>query len=212
MTHFVSKLSIAVLGASGGTGRRVVDTAVSRGHHVVAVMRRPPADESVPGVRHVTWTDVDNPGALVDAFRDVDVVISALGGATAGPTTVCTDGARSTITAMARVGVARLIVVSAYGVADTHDRSLFSRAVWARVGDRMRDKETMEQLISHSGSGWTIVRPPKLDDRVGTGVYRSGVELPIRLWSAIGRADLAAFLVGEAEIPTFVGAFPRIAR
>lgn len=208
----VSQLSIAVLGATGGTGRRVVETAVSRGHHVVAPTRRPPAPGSAPDVRHVSWTDVADPGALVDAFRDVDVVISALGGATNGPTTVCTDGIRSTITAMTRVGVPRLIAVSAYGVADTHDRSLFSRAVWAGVADRMRDKETMEPLITRSAVSWTIVRPPKLDDRPGTGAYRSGIDLPIRLWSAIGRADLAAFCVGEAESPAFVGAVPRIAR
>ena len=113
---------------------------------------------------------------------------------------------------MTRVGVPRLIAVSAYGVGDTHDRSLFSRAVWAGVADRMRDKETMEPLITHSPVSWTIVRPPKLDDRAETGAYRSGIDLPIRLWSAIGRADLAAFLVGEAESPAFVGAFPRVAR
>ena len=102
--------------------------------------------------------------------------------------------------------------MSAYGVADTHDRSLFALAVWAGVGDKMRDKETMESLIVQCGLKWTIVRPPKLTDSVEIGHCTTGVDLPIRLWSSIGRADLAGFLVREAEDPRFERAFPRITR
>ncbi len=99
---------------------------------------------------------------LVKAFRGVDVVISTLGGAAKSPTTVCTDGIRSAVAAMQQTGVSRLIVVSAHGVAETHDKSLFSLAVWAGVRGKMRDKETMEPLIVESGLDWTIVRPPCL--------------------------------------------------
>ena len=40
---------------------------------------------------------------------------------------------------MAATGVKRLIAVSAHGVLETHDQSLYSLAVWAGVADRMRD-------------------------------------------------------------------------
>lgn len=212
MRHDVSKMRFAVLGATGGTGRHVVATALERGHDVIALARRAEAFDPAPGLRQVVWADLNDPAVLLDAFQGVDAVISALGGALRGPTTVCTDGIRSAITAMTQVGVARLIAVSAYGVADTHDRSLYSLAVWAGVGDRMRDKETMEPLIVDSGLDWTIVRPPKLTDSVEIEHYVTGVDLPIRLWSSIGRADLAGFLVREAEDPRFEHAFPRIAR
>jgi len=203
MRQSVSKLRIVVLGATGGTGRRVVATALARGHDVVAVVRRAEAIGPVPGPREVVWADLHDPSALVDAFHEADVVISALGGAAKGPTTVCTDGVRSAITAMTQVGVTRLIAVSAYGVADTHDRSLFSLAVWVGVGDKMRDKESMESLIVQSGLDWTVVRPPKLTDRAEIGLYKTGVDIPIRLWSSVGRADLAGFLIREAEDPRF---------
>ena len=113
---------------------------------------------------------------------------------------------------MKQTGVTRLIVVSAHGVAESHHTSLYSRAVWARVGDKMRDKQTMEALIVRSGLQWTIVRPPALKDTAETGCYSMGVDLPIRLWSSIGRADLADFLIREAEQRQFVHAFPRITR
>ncbi|MEV7628972.1 NAD(P)H-binding protein [Actinoplanes sp. NPDC089786] len=202
------KMTVAVLGASGATGRQVVSTARRRGHKVIALVRRPGTFETGEAL----WPDVTDASALAGALAGADVVISALGGAGKGPTTVCTDGIRSAVTAMRSAGVTRLIAVSAHGVLETHDKSLYSRAVWAGVADRMRDKETMEPLITASGLEWTIVRPPALSDHDGAGDHRTGVDLPIRLWSSIGRAGLAAFLMDEAESPRYVRACPRITR
>lgn len=125
---------------------------------------------------------------------------------------MCTDGVRSAVTAMKAAGVDRLIALSAHGVLETHDKSLYSLAVWANVAERMRDKETMEPLITASGLDWTIVRPPKLADHDEIGKYRAYTDLRIRLWSSIGRADLAAFLLDEAETPRYAHAYPRISR
>lgn len=201
---------MAVLGASGATGRHVVATALGRGHRAVALVRRAGTFTPREGLTEVVWPDVTDPAVLADVLPGADVVISALGGAAGGPTTVCADGIRSAVTAMRAAGTTRLIAVSAHGALETHDRSLYSRAVWAGVAERMRDKEAMEPLITASGLNWTIVRPPKLSD--ATGGYTAGTDLPIRLWSSVGRADLAAFLVDEAETPRYAHAHPRITR
>jgi putative NADH-flavin reductase len=203
---------VVVLGATGATGRHVVSRALERGHRVIALVRRPGTFAPEDRLSEVSWPDVTDTSALTHALPGAGVVISALGGAGKGPTTVCTDGIRSTVTAMQTARVARLIALSAHGVLETHDKSLYSRAVWANVAGRMRDKETMEQLITGSGLNWTIVRPPKLSDHDAIGTYTAGTDLPIRLWSSIGRADLAAFLIDEAEKPRYTRAHPRITR
>ena len=205
-------MTMVVLGASGATGRHVVATALERGHRAVALVRRPGTFGPRAGLIEVTWPDVTDTSALTRALPGADVVISALGGAGQGPTTVCTDGVHSAVTTMRTTGVTRLIAVSAHGVLETHDKSLYSRAVWANVAERMRDKETMEAVVTASGLNWTIVRPPKLSDHHAIGKYAVGADLPIRLWSSIGRADLAAFLVDEAETPRYELAYPRITR
>ena len=205
-------MTVVVLGATGATGRQVVSTALERGHQAVALVRRPGALAPRPGLLEVVWPDVTDASALTRALPGADVVISALGGASKGATTVCTDGIRSTVTAMKATGMARLITISAHGVLETHDKSLYSRAVWANVAERLRDKESMEGLITASGLNWTIVRPPKLSDRDATGTYAAGTDLPIRLWSSISRADLATFLIDEAETPRYARAYPRITR
>ncbi|MYV54513.1 NAD(P)H-binding protein [Streptomyces sp. SID3212] len=221
MRHDVSqRKAVVVLGATGATGQHVVSTALRRGHHTVALVRRTGTFAPRDGLEELVWPEVTDTSALTHALSRTltrtppgrSVVISALGGAAKGPTTVCTDGMRSTVAAMRTAGVDRLIAVSAYGVLETHNASLYSKAVWAGVADRMRDKETMEPLITGSGLDWTIVRPPKLSDQDPTGNYRAGTDLPIRLWSSVGRADLAAFLVDEAETPRYTRAFPRITR
>jgi putative NADH-flavin reductase len=205
-------MAVAVLGATGATGRHVVSAALQRGHRVVAPVRRAGTFAPREGLDEVTWLDVTDVSTLTRALRGANVVISALGGADKGPTTVCTDGIRTAVTAMKAAGVARLIAVSAHGVLETHDKSLYSLAAWTNVADRMRDKETMEPLITASGLNWTIVRPPKLSNHDEIGKYRAGTDLPIRLWSSIGRADLAAFLLDEAETPRYAHAYPRIIR
>jgi putative NADH-flavin reductase len=141
---------------------------------------------------------------LAGAPPGANVVIGALGGADRRPTTVRTDGIRSAVQTMTATGLKRLIAVS--------DTSLYSRAVWAGMAERMRDKDAMEPLVTASGLSWTTVRPPKLTDHDAVGKYRSGTDLPIRLWSPISRAGLAAFLIDEAETARHVHAHPRITR
>ncbi|KAA9153845.1 NAD(P)H-binding protein [Microbacterium lushaniae] len=212
MRQNVSKRTLLVLGATGRTGRHVVARGAGAGHAVVALVRREGTFAPARGVREVAWTGVSDGVALTAALDGVDVVISALGGAETGVTTVCTEAMRTLLPAMTAAGVPRLIAVSAHGVGQTHDRSLYARAVWARVGEKMTDKESMEPLIASSRLDWTIVRPPMLRDGPATGAYRTGEDLPIRLWHFIGRADLADFLVREAEEPQYVRRYPRIRR
>lgn len=211
MRHTVSK-RVAVLGASGRTGRLVVSAAIGAGHDVVALVRQAGSLPRQPQVREAVWAQPTDQETLAAALEGVDVVISALGGAAKGPTTVCGDAIRTVLPAMGVAGVRRLIAVSAYGVLETHDRSLYATAVWAGVGDRMKDKETMERLIVDSSLDWTIVRPPALRDGPVTGRYRVGTGLRVHLWSSVGRADLADFLVHEADEPRFVREQPRVLR
>lgn len=204
-------MRIAVFGASGATGRQVVDRALEEGHEVTVLVRDPAAF----GVRHdrleIVVGDVGQVRWVEEVVRGQDAVISALGTNQNGPVSVCGDGVEVILAAMEKHGVRRLVVVSAHGAAESHDRSLYVLVVWATVGNKMRDKERMEKLIRASSVDWTIVRPPALTEGPRTGAYRTGTDLPIKLTSKISRADLADFLLREATGGSFVGRTPRIA-
>lgn len=190
---------IAVLGASGRTGRAVVDAAARHGAHVTAVVRRPGVVPPGAGLTEVVVLEPAAPGALDAALTGHDAVISALGPRGRGPTTVCTDLVASAIDSMTRTGVRRLLVVSAHAAAESRDRSPYARTVWALVGDKMRDKESMEALVRASDLDWTVVRPPGLSDGPPRRRYRTGADLRPGLTSTLRRADLADFLVREAR-------------
>ncbi len=187
-----------MLGASGRTGRAVVDAGVRHGSLVTAVVRRQGLVPLGAGVVEALVPAPGVSGALDAALAGHDAVISALGPRGRGPSTVCADGARSALGSMARTGVRRLVVVSAHAVGESRDRSPYSLFVWALVGDKMRDKEAMEALVRASDLDWTLVRPPGLSDGATTLRYRTGEGLRLGFTSTVTRADLADFLVREA--------------
>lgn len=203
-------MKVAVFGATGGTGSQVVQQALGAGHDVTAVVRRPGALAEADRLRVVVGS-LDDKNVVEDAVRGQHVVISALGSNQKGPVTVCTDAAAAILDAMSTHGVRRLVAVSAYGAADSRDHSLYCLAVWASVGNKIRDKEAMEALIGAADVEATIVRPPALGTGPHTRAYRTGTDLRIGVTSRISRADLADFLLSEAVSPAYTGRAPRIA-
>ncbi len=202
-------MKIAVFGATGGTGAQVVEQALDAGHQVTAVARRPGALAVQERLRVIVGSLADL-AVVENAVQGQDAVISALGSDRRGVTTVCTDAIRSVLAVMRDHGVNRLAVVSAYGAAETHDRSLYSKLLWAMKANSMRDKETMEALVRGSELSWTIVRPTALTNGPRTGSYRTGTDLSIGLRSRIARADVADFLLRETASPAFTGLAPAI--
>lgn len=203
-------MRIAVFGATGETGRHVMDQALEAGHEVTVLVRNPVALDVKHDRLNVVVGSVGETRRVEEVVRGQDVVISALGTNQRGPVSVCTDGARAILSAMESHDVRRLVVVSAHGAAESHDRSLYVLMVWAMLRYKMRDKEQMESLIRASSVDWTTVRPPALTEGSRTGAYRIGTDLPVKINSNISRADLAEFLLSEAVENTYVRETPII--
>lgn len=70
-------MRIAVLGATGQIGSRVLDAVTAAGHEAVGLARRPPASNDPA----VLWRQVDatDAAALTAALEDCDSVVAALG-------------------------------------------------------------------------------------------------------------------------------------
>ncbi|MEY8744398.1 NAD(P)-dependent oxidoreductase [Bacillales bacterium AN1005] len=70
-------MKIAVIGATGGTGRKVMERALELGHEVVAIARRP---EMISPLKRLTIRqgDVFDESSLVRAIAGAEVVISCI--------------------------------------------------------------------------------------------------------------------------------------
>ncbi|NDL56082.1 NAD(P)-dependent oxidoreductase [Phytoactinopolyspora mesophila] len=189
-------MKIAVLGATGGTGRHVVQQALEQDHSVTALVRSPDKLADLRHDRlHVVGLDVMDPAALEQHLPGHDAVVSAIGPRESGPSTACTDSAASIVRAMGNTGVRRLVVVSAAGPYTEGDGA-FTRILVKPLLRRMlrhpfADMVRMEERIARSDVQWTVIRPPMLTDKALTGTYRMSIGKNVRRGYRIARADVA---------------------
>jgi putative NADH-flavin reductase len=200
-------MKLAIFGASGVTGRHLLEQALQAGHQVTALKRTPGSLQLQTGLTTVIGS-LDQQAAVQSVIQGADAVISVLGMRDKDATPVCTDGARSILEAMASTGVRRLIALSAYGAAETSNASWFIRFVRTVIASKMHDKDNMEALVRSSDSDWTLVRPPMLTNGSRTDHYRASTDLRPGLTGRLSRADLAAFILQEAAAAGYIGQAP----
>ncbi|OKK19088.1 epimerase [Streptomyces sp. CB00455] len=209
-------MRITVFGATGGVGHEVVRKALAAGHEVTAVVRDParldvPAQDRLHVAVVPALTDED---ALVPLLEGRSAVISALGAASnrqAKAAPVTGPAVRAVLGAMDRAGVRRLSVVSAAPLGpDAAGDGFLSRSVflpllrWA-LRDLYADLAAMEAAVVASGTQWTVVRPPRLLNRPGTGTYRRALDANVPRGRVIPRADVAHALLSTLTDPTTTG-------
>lgn len=194
-------MKVAVLGATGRTGRHVVAELVRRGHHV-SVLVRDPAKPVASGDVRVVVGDCRDESALVDVVTGADAVVSALGPAEKEPT-LHRDTAEALVRAMQKAGVRRFVGVSGAGIDVPGDRkSPSAKAISFLIqklgGAVVADKPAEYRVWAASDRDWTLVRPPRLKDGPGGRPVEHDAHRSVKAtW--IDRADLAGFLVDVLE-------------
>jgi len=195
-------LRLLVLGASGRTGRLVVEQALGHGHEVTAFVRDPARLTLSSERLRVVAGDATKASDVQAALAGHDAVVSALGSAGERPVHVYSDGVANTLRAMTARGVGRLVVLSAVGVGTDGSGLPFAQRALRKLPSMREiceDMERMEGDVMLSDLDWTIVRASSLNDGPFTGVYRV-VEGPVvPKGSHISRADVAALLLKCAE-------------
>ena len=198
-------MNLVIFGATGGTGRLLVEQALEQGHNVTAFARNPAAVTAQHPNLKVVQGDALDYASVEPVVKGKEAVLSALGVRKLGRTTVLSEGTRNILMAMEQHGVKRLIVESSLGVGDSKGQFPWYLGIMVRVFLRniYADKEVQERFIRASGVDWTIVRPAGLTNGPRTGVYRQWVgvpDSPIKGW--ISRADVAEFMLRQLNDDT----------
>lgn len=204
--------TIALFGATGKTGRRVLDRALAAGHTVRALVRDPRAPIETSPRLTVIPGDVRDPAAVAETVRGADVVLSIFGQVKGSPPTLQTDGTRVIVEAMRDAGVRRIVSLSGGGLRDEHDRPKTADRVIrlllkAPSGQVLADAEGHLQVLRASGLDWTVVRGPRLTEEPGVGSYRVGW-VGVNASTQISRDDLADFLLTQVDDRSFVEKMP----
>ena len=196
-------MKLFILGATGAIGQQLVRTALEREHNVTAYVRSP----RKIGDRHerlkVVEGDVFDTGELARSLAGNDAVLSSFGPSTMRATTLRRDFGRTLAAALRESEVRRVQVVSAAFL--FRDIGLLGGLLKATIFRQMiPDMAGMEAELCKNDLEWTMVRPPRLTNGIATRSFRiADGELPSG-GTLISRADVAGFMIGEAENPRHV--------
>jgi putative NADH-flavin reductase len=198
-------MRIAVIGATGRTGLHVVEQALSRGHDVTALARRPDAisrrDERLVTVA----ADVLDPAAIVDGLDGSEAVVSTLGvGTSHTPTALYSRGIANVLDAMHAHAIRKLAVISAAPVGPRAEQPFLERRVAMPILERLfgatyEDMRRMEALLGSSDVDWVSLRPPRLVSTKATGHYRLDANRPLSKARSLTYGDLATALLDSLD-------------
>lgn len=219
-------MRLVIFGATGGTGRRVLERAIAEGHEVTAFVR----DPSRMGARHerlrVVAGDAFDPGRVLEAVAGNEAVISVLGarrlsnplhpGSPGDPKGPASVGSENIVAAMKEHGLRRLVCQTAWGVGESKEGAGFAGSFFMNVlvppllRDEYADKEAQETVIRASELEWVIVRPMLLTNGPWTNAYRAREDLKPGRRPYVSRADVADFLMRQLTDDAFVHKAPAI--
>jgi putative NADH-flavin reductase len=194
-------MKLFILGASGGIGQHLLQIALERGYQVTAYVRSPQKIGSTHERLEVVQGEVFNADQMARSLAGHDAVLSSFGPLTIRSSTLRRAFGRTLAAAMRKSGVRRTQIVSAAFL--FRDLNVLGRLLKATLFRQMvPDMAGMEAEVCQSDLDWTIVRPPRLTDGPARHSYRvADGNLP-KGGFLISRADVAHFMIGEAENPT----------
>ncbi|GAA1096841.1 NAD(P)-dependent oxidoreductase [Nocardiopsis composta] len=206
---------IAVFGANGTIGSRIVEEALRRSHRVTAVVRDPATITRTGDRLTVATGDVLDPASVAEAAKGKDVLVSAVGGGDgAGHRALIEPSARALVEGLRRLGAdaPRLIMVGGAGSLRTPGGT----QVWDAPGIPAPVLEIMhshgDALAFLRGVGdvrWTSLSPAALiEPGERTGAYRTGLDdlvADAAGESRISAEDYAVALLDEIERPAHIG-------
>src|SRR5258708_4241487 len=188
-------MNLLVLGATGRTGRLVVEQALAAGHTVTALVRSPEKLTIRNSSLRVVAGSATDAADVARALAGGDVVGSTLGGRGSG----VAASTRATVEAARKTGVLRGVRLSSLFVERDRLGAVPRLLTGIAMGSVIKDKSAGELLLRQSDLDWTIVYASLLKDGPVSGsveVLPEGAKR--RISDRISRSDVAEWMVQAA--------------
>lgn len=199
---------VLVAGATGESGRLVVERLLRRGDRVRVLCRNATKARTLFGERvELHLGDVRDLASLAGAATDVELALCTIGTRSYfgknGGAAVDELGTRNLVSELVRAGgVSQLVFLSAFGL---DRRSLFLSAFSAVLNRYFEWKARAEASVRQSGIPYTIVRPVELRNRPPRAAAWLNQREPLSLLRTVSRELVADVLVACAANPDALG-------
>lgn len=161
-------MKIAVIAATGRTGRQFVAKALANGHSIIAGVHSPTSNRLAahPNL-HTLPCDATDETQLRSLVANADAVVSFIGHTKASGPWVQTDATATLIRILSHVGPRRVVSLTGTGVRQPGDHIplidyLLNHAVRLIDPARLQDGIRHAELLAASDLDWTIIRVLKL--------------------------------------------------
>ncbi|KAJ4417720.1 hypothetical protein N0V82_005994 [Gnomoniopsis sp. IMI 355080] len=225
-------MHILIIGGSGRTGELVIDKAISHGHQVTALVRKPASLKPRNNLTIVEGTPI-NPEDLDKAFTTgadkasvaPNAVVVTLNARRVSdspfaapspdtPARLMADSTANTIAAMKRYNVSKIVIMSSMGTGSSYDGLNFlMRLVFSKTNMKfqMVDHNAVDSETRRAGVEFVLVRPAMLAEgpEAEVKVYPDDGK-GIGFMPRITRHSVAGFIVRALEGSEFVGRAPVI--
>ncbi len=203
-------MTLTVFGASGKTGKFLLEQALGKGHKVRAVVR----DKTKLGARdglEIIEASLNDAQAVSAAIAGSDAVVSCLGPSKGSDEHMMAQAANTIIAAMKTHKVKRLLWQSGAGCKGPNDLPSFSRVIVRGImklvaAKVLADSQDCFDLIRATQLDWTVARVPLLSVEPFTGKYAASMKPPRP--APLSRADVADFLLTQVNSSEWIGKSP----
>ena len=208
--------TVAVLGASGRTGRLFVQEAVKRGYVVKALVRNVHATQDFPQGVEMIQGDATDASSLQKVIKGADVVVSLVGQTKGSPSDLKAKSTNLSLSIMQRNGVKRFLRLASapFGVRGEGDeptggQKLIAALAKLLAGTIVNDDLKASEEVRASSVAWTNVRAPALADSPYPGKYKVG-SLGKKSGRKVSRATIAQFILDEIENGKYIHKSPLV--
>ena len=203
-------MNIAIIGAGAGIGLQSVKLALKKGHTVTALSTNTDQLQDHPKLIKINGS-ATSPVDLKRAINGSDAVLITAGTKNKKATTLFSDIAKNLVNVTDDLKFSSpVLVITGFGAGESKRYlSFFMKTVISLfLKDQYIDKGIMEEIITKSSIKWEIIRPGMLTNGDANSGYKaiSGLEKGMKV-GKISRADIADFLISEAENPKFLYQF-----
>lgn len=205
-------MKILLLGATGRTGKLVIEEAIQRGHKISAIARDPEKLKDyqidiTPGTPYEFET-------VEKAISGCEAVINTLNisrksdnpwARLVSPRDLISKSAANAVTAMMRTGISRYIALSTIGAGSSWKTSPLILKFIVSVSNlkyAFRDHGRQEEILKNSSVEYTVCRAPMLSAEInntGAVAVKEGENLPKMVLSRNSAAEFFIKLIENKE-------------
>lgn len=202
-------MKIALIGATGHIGSRILKEALNRGHEITAIVRDPSKLAYNSPALKIVQGDIFDPDQISEVVKNSEVVISAFGPGMSD-TDKLVKATKALINAIKASGKLRLIAVGGAGSLEVGDGMLLVEtpefpSEWKAIAEA--HKEALALYEKEIGLDWTNISPSAMIEPGNrTGIFRISTNkllIDKKGTSKISMEDFAVAILNEVENPKF---------